>query len=207
MPDWTHEDRARRGGHRRIAGLDEAGRGCLAGPVVAAAVIFLDRGACPAGLNDSKKLSRPARQKIYRHLTTHPSVLWATAAVSAAEIDQINILAASLRAMLQAVEALPAAPDFLLVDGNRLPATSIPGAAVIAGDAHCCSIAAASILAKETRDVMMETLDTRHPGYGFARHKGYGTREHLRALAALGPTPHHRRTFAPVAQIALPLTP
>jgi len=204
MPTWSHEDTAQSQGHRLIAGVDEAGRGCLAGPVTAAAVIFLDRSALPPGLDDSKKLTRAARQRLHTHLTGHPAVLWATANASAAEIDRLNILQAALLAMQRAVASLSTAPDFILVDGNRLPTLPTPARAIIGGDAACLSIAAASILAKESRDRIMEALDREHPAHGFARHKGYGTAAHLRALAAHGPTPHHRRSFAPVAQLGLP---
>lgn len=204
MPTWAHEDTAFAQGHALIAGVDEAGRGCLAGPVFAAAVIFLDRAALPPGLDDSKKLTRSARQRLHAHLTCHPAILWATASASVEEIDHLNILQAALLAMRRAVEALPRRPDFILVDGNRLPSLPAPAAALIGGDAASFSIAAASVLAKESRDRNMEAIDHQHPAHGFARHKGYGTTAHLRALATHGPTPHHRRSFAPVAQLGLP---
>jgi ribonuclease HII len=205
MPDWSHEDAARASGHACIAGVDEAGRGCLAGPVTAAAVIFLERSALPPGLDDSKKLSRRARQRLYQALTSHPGILWAVASASVEEIDRINILQAALLAMHRALTALPQTPNYALIDGNHLPTgLPYPAQALIGGDAASLSIAAASILAKETRDLMMESLDREHPHHGFARHKGYGTAAHLRALAQHGPTPHHRRSFAPVAQLSLP---
>jgi ribonuclease HII len=203
---WHFETEAASHGHQRIAGLDEAGRGCLAGPVVAAALIFLDRDALPPGLDDSKKLPRAARQRLYQTLTTDPRVVWATASADVPEIEHLNILHAAMLAMQRAAEAILPAPDFLLVDGNRMPQGHFSGRTVIGGDALSPSIAAASILAKETRDRMMESLDHEHPAYGFARHKGYGTAAHLRALRTHGPCPQHRRSFAPVAQMALPFT-
>lgn len=205
MPDWSHEDAARTAGHACIAGVDEAGRGCLAGPVTAAAVIFLERDALPPGLDDSKKLSRTARQRLHHALTGHPGIVWAVASASVEEIDRINILQAALLAMQRALASLPRLPDCALIDGNRLPpGLPCPAHTLIGGDAASLSIAAASVLAKETRDLMMESLDREHPRHGFARHKGYGTAAHLRALAQHGPTPHHRRTFGPVAQLGLP---
>lgn len=202
---WNHEDAACAGGHACIAGVDEAGRGCLAGPVVAGAVVFLDRAAWPEGLDDSKKLTRARRRALFETLTTDPRVVWAVGRASVEEIDRVNILQAAMLAMRRAVEGLPVPPGHLLVDGNRLPGGPVSGSAVVGGDALSPSIAAASILAKETRDRIMEELDRAHPGYGFAQHKGYGTAAHVRALEALGLTPHHRRTFAPVAQRGLPL--
>lgn len=202
---WNYETEALQAGHGRIAGVDEAGRGCLAGPVVAAALVFPDQTDWPEGLNDSKKLNRKSRSRLYEELVILPGVVYSVGTASVEEIDRINILQAALLAMRRAVEGLASAPDFLLVDGNFLPDKTRPGRAVISGDALSPSIAAASILAKETRDRMMEELDRKYPGYGFAQHKGYGTASHLRALAALGPCPEHRRSFAPVAQLGLAL--
>jgi len=202
---WKFETEATGAGHRRIAGVDEAGRGCLAGPVVAAALIFPDTSGWPAGLNDSKKLNRKARSRLFEELQTWPGVVLAVGTASVEEIDRINILQAALLAMRRAVEGLGRAPDYLLIDGNILPDKNRPGRAVVSGDSLSPSIAAASILAKETRDRMMEVLEQKYPGYGFARHKGYGTAAHLRALADLGPCPEHRRSFAPVAQLGLAL--
>lgn len=184
-----------------IAGIDEAGRGPWAGPVVAAAVI-LDPDRIPAGIADSKALDPEAREQIY------PRIL-ATAAVGVgiadvARIDTINILNATMWAMVEAVRALPCSPRLALVDGNRLPRLSCSARAIVGGDARCLSIAAASIVAKVTRDRLMIALGRELPGYGFERHKGYGTPEHKAALDRLGVSPHHRRSFRPV-QLALGL--
>lgn len=200
---WQYEAEAVRAGHRFIAGVDEAGRGCLAGPVVAAALVFPEHGSWPGELNDSKKLSRKVRTRLFDEIRALPGAVFAVGVASVEEIDRINILQAALLAMRRAVEGLSLRPDFLLVDGNILPDKARPGKAVISGDALSPSIAAASILAKESRDRMMEALDAEYPGYGFARHKGYGTAVHLRALEALGACPQHRRSFAPVAQLGL----
>lgn len=183
-----------------LAGVDEAGRGPLAGPVVAAAVI-LDRGRCPAGINDSKKLTADARARLCTEIRACAHVGIGIATVE--EIDDINILWASMLAMERAVAALAHEPAMVLVDGNRLPRWQRPSRAIIGGDALCLSIAAASIIAKEERDRMMVELDALHPGYGWAQNKGYGTPAHLASLAQLGPTPAHRRSFAPVAQYRL----
>ena len=179
-----------------IAGVDEAGRGPLAGPVVAAAVIL--RGEPIVGLDDSKKLSAKRRAELERLILDRCVVGIGEASVE--EIDRINILQATLLAMTRAVEALPVVPDHILVDGNRLPQWPCSTEAVIGGDAiHPC-ISAASIIAKEHRDRIMIAAALRYPGYGWASNKGYGTASHLTALEALGPTPLHRLTFAPVAR-------
>ncbi|ARS29037.1 ribonuclease HII [Sphingomonas sp. KC8] len=185
-----------------VIGVDEAGRGPLAGPVVAAAVI-LDRGRVPDGINDSKKLSEKARARICADIRAVAQVGVGIATV--AEIDEINILWATMLAMERAVAALAVAPGMVLVDGNRCPRWDHPAQAVIGGDAKCLSIAAASIIAKETRDAMMVEYDRQYPGYGWASNKGYGSRQHMDGLARLGPTPIHRRSFAPVAQRLLDL--
>lgn len=185
-----------------VIGVDEAGRGPLAGPVVAAAVI-LDRGRVPDGVNDSKKLSEKARARICADIRAVAQVGVGIATV--AEIDEINILWATMLAMERAVAALGVAPGMVLVDGNRCPRWDHPSQAVIGGDAKCLSIAAASIIAKETRDAMMMEYDRQYPGYGWASNKGYGSRQHMDGLARLGPTPIHRRSFAPVAQRLLDL--
>ncbi|MGH8461790.1 MAG: ribonuclease HII [Stenotrophobium sp.] len=185
---------------QHIAGVDEAGRGCLAGPVYAAAVILGDDHGI-AGLNDSKKLSAAARSRLFDLIQVR-AVAWSIARAEAVEIDQINILQASLLAMQRAVEGLAIAPAKALVDGNQPPKLRCIVTTVIGGDAlHPC-IMAASILAKVARDREMERLDAEFPVYGFARHKGYGTAQHLRALRQHGPAPIHRMTFAPVAQVA-----
>ncbi len=202
---WKFEKEATEAQYARIAGVDEAGRGCLAGPVVAAALVFPEFETWPEGLNDSKKIPRPSRRRLYEEIREMPGVVWAVGVATVEEIDRINILQAALLAMRRAVAGLPREPDFLLVDGNILPDKSKAGRAVVSGDGLCPSIAAASILAKESRDRMMEQLDQQYPGYGFAQHKGYGTAAHLRALEDRGPCPEHRRSFAPVVQLSLAL--
>ncbi len=183
-----------------IAGVDEAGRGPLAGPVVAAAVI-LDRKRVPPGIDDSKKLSAGARGELCGMIRAVAHVGVGIATVE--EIDEINILWASMLAMERAVAALGVDPAMVLVDGNRCPRWTRPSTWVIGGDALCLSIAAASIIAKEERDRMMVDYDRDHPGYGWSKNKGYGTPAHLDALARLGPSPLHRRSFAPIAQYSL----
>lgn len=179
-----------------IAGVDEAGRGPLAGPVVAAAVILCEGGI--AGLDDSKKLSAKRRAELEALILARCIVGIGMASVE--EIDRINILQATLLAMTRAVEALPQAPAHVLVDGNRLPKWRYSAEAIIGGDAlHPC-ISAASIIAKEHRDRIMVAADSDYPGYGWASNKGYGAAVHMAALREKGPTPLHRRSFAPVAQ-------
>ncbi len=181
------------------AGTDEAGRGCLAGDVVAAAVI-LDPDALPDGLNDSKKLTPAQREACFDRIV-NGCLSFAIGRASAAEIDRLNILQASLLAMCRSVQQLSLQPRFVYVDGNFSPDWQYASKPVIGGDGRIPSIAAASILAKVTRDREMAALDREYPGYGFARHKGYPTRDHLEGLARFGPTPIHRRTFGPVAQL------
>jgi ribonuclease HII len=183
---------------RLIAGIDEAGRGPLAGPVVAAAVI-LDPSRPIPGLRDSKLLS-PARREALAAAIRERSLAWAVAAAEVAEIDALNILEATLLAMRRACDGLAPAPDEALVDGNRAPTLPCPVRAVVKGDRDVPAISAASILAKTVRDALLLELDRRYPEYGFAQHKGYGTASHLAALQAHGPCPAHRRSFAPVAQ-------
>jgi len=191
------EQRLRREGFSSIAGVDEAGRGCLFGPVFAAAVI-LDPARPIEGLADSKTLS-PERRIELAGLVRERSISWAVASASAEEIDRINIREASRLAMQRAVAGLSPPCDYLLVDALQID-WPVPQQALIKGDARVASIAAASILAKTARDALMAELDARFPGYGLARHKGYGTAEHLDALRRLGPTPLHRRSFAPVLE-------
>lgn len=179
-----------------IAGVDEVGRGPLAGPVVAAAVI-LDPARPIAGLADSKVLSEQKREELVI-LIRERAIAWAVGRAEIEEIDQINILQASLLAMRRAVLALSPQPEFALIDGNRCPALPCPAEAIIKGDATVAAISAASILAKVSRDQEMVELDQQYPGYGFASHKGYPTKAHLAALSALGITPIHRRSFGPV---------
>lgn len=179
-----------------ICGVDEAGRGPLAGAVYAAAVILpANHSIC--GLNDSKKLSARQRERLFGEICQQ-AVAWSVASASVAEIDKLNILHATMLAMKRAVESLAVVPDEVLVDGNRIPDLALPARAIVQGDATVQSISAASILAKVSRDREAEELEQRFPGYGFIRHKGYGTPEHLAALAKLGPTPIHRQSFAPV---------
>lgn len=192
------ENEALSSGARLVAGVDEAGRGPLAGPVVAAAVI-LDSAHVPEGINDSKALSAVRRAALYEAIMATSRVGVAMADVG--RIDRDNILHATLWAMAEAVARLTEAPCLCLVDGNHAPALAMPARTVIGGDASCTSIAAASIIAKVTRDRMMVRLDAECPGYGFARHKGYGTREHMEALNRLGPCRHHRTSFAPVREL------
>lgn len=182
-----------------IAGVDEAGRGPLAGPVVAAAVILDDLNPI-AGLNDSKKLTALKREKLFDEIRAK-ALCCSIAQASVEEIDEINILQATLLAMRRAVEGLRLKPAKVLVDGNRLPVLDVLAEAIVRGDATVPAISAASILAKVTRDRWCATLDQQYPQYGFAGHKGYGTAEHLAALKAHGACPEHRKTFAPVTQV------
>ncbi|MBR7184087.1 MAG: ribonuclease HII [Clostridia bacterium] len=180
-------------GYAAICGVDEAGRGPLCGPVVAAAVILPD-GWCPDGLNDSKKLSEKKREMLFDEIISG-AVAYGIAEASVAEIDAMNILEASLLAMRRAIEQLSPAADYALIDGNICRGFSLPAQAVIGGDAKVAEIAAASILAKVTRDRMCIDLDAAYPEYGIAKHKGYGTKAHMEALRKYGPTPIHRRQF------------
>lgn len=182
-------------------GVDEAGRGPLAGPVVAAAVI-LDPHNPVDGLNDSKKLSAKRRAALAVEIRAK-ALAWAVAEASVEEIDRINILQASLLAMRRAVDGLALRPERALIDGNKCPRLDCPAEAIVGGDGKVASIAAASILAKTVRDAGMLTLHAVYPVYGFDRHMGYPTAFHLQALRAHGPSPVHRRSYAPVAQLAL----
>lgn len=202
-PHLEHENRLRAGGVELVAGVDEAGRGPLAGPVVAAAVI-LPAGFRHASLHDSKRLSPGQRARIYAELTHNMDVLWSVAVVEAAEVDRLNILRATHAAMRRAVAGLPRPPGHILVDGLEVPPFPVPQTALVGGDGISLSIAAASVLAKVARDRLMEAWDARYPAYGFARHKGYATGQHLAILARDGPCPIHRYTFRPVAQPLLP---
>lgn len=192
-----HELRLKKEGFCRIAGVDEAGRGPLAGPVVAAACI-LPVGRSFAHLNDSKQLSAALREQLYQELTQTPHLLYGIGVVDPLAIDQINILQATFLAMQKAVRALAMAPDYLLIDGNQTPSFEIPIECLVRGDALSVSIAAASILAKVTRDRMMAECDSQWPQYGFKKHKGYGTKAHLEAIRIHGPCPVHRTSFEPV---------
>jgi ribonuclease HII len=194
-----HENALRKTGLQWIAGIDEAGRGPLAGPVVAAAVI-LPHGFRHALIDDSKKLTPEQRDEVYAALTTRADVCWAVAVVEHLEIDRVNILRASHEAMRRAVQALATLPEHALIDGLPVRPFPVPHTAIIKGDGKCKSIAAASILAKVTRDRIMILIDAEYPSYGFARHKGYPTELHIERLKAHGPCPIHRKTFLPVAQ-------
>ena len=196
-PSFRRERRALNKGIWPVAGCDEAGRGPLAGPVVAAAVV-LDPERIPRGLNDFKKLDAAARETLYEKIMASAQV--AVAFGSTARIDRDNILRASLWALARAVKALPARPQLVFVDGNIKIDCGCECTAVVSGDALIASIAAASIVAKVTRDRLMTRLGLAHPGYGFERHMGYSVPEHFAALARLGPSIHHRRSFAPVAE-------
>lgn len=195
QPDFTLERAALDNGARLVAGVDEAGRGPLAGPVVAAAVI-LNPDRIPQGLNDSKKLSEQARDALFAEILATADIGVGVADV--ARIDEMNILWATMWAMAQAIGDLEQQPGLALIDGNRCPKLSCPADAIVKGDAKSVSVAAASIVAKVTRDRIMATLDRQLHEYGFARHKGYGTAFHLEMLALHGASPHHRSSFAPV---------
>ena len=190
---YTYEAALRTEGYTTICGIDEAGRGPLAGPVCAGACI-LPAGLVIEGLNDSKKLSEKRREALYEEITAK-ALAWAVCLADEKTIDEINILQATYVAMRGAVEGLSLRPELCLVDGNRDPGLGLPTRTVIKGDASCASVAAASILAKVTRDRLMVEYDKQYPGYGFAVHKGYGTKAHYAAVAALGLCPIHRRSF------------
>ena len=199
-----HERALHKTGIRIVAGIDEAGRGPLAGPVVAAAVILPD-GFRHKVLNDSKQLSARVREELYCELIALNGVIWSVCVVESEEIDRINILRATHQAMRRAVAALVVQPAHVLIDGLPVRPFPIPQTAIVSGDAASYSIAAASVIAKVTRDRIMVEMDGRFPGYNFSRHKGYGTAEHLDRLRAHGPCPIHRRSFLPVREAQLNL--
>ncbi|MBR0235676.1 MAG: ribonuclease HII [Clostridia bacterium] len=192
MLDFTYENECRAKGYKSICGIDEAGRGPLAGNVVAAAVILPD-GFLPEGLNDSKKLSEKKRNALYEIITKN--AIWAVGEASPAEIDEYNILNATMIAMNRAVAALEVKADFALIDGNCSRGFEIPTKTIVGGDGKSPSVAAASIIAKVTRDRECVELDKKYPEYDFAKHKGYPTREHMQKVIELGPCPEHRRSF------------
>jgi ribonuclease HII len=192
-----YEEEVYQQGYRIIAGLDEAGRGPLAGPVVAAACI-LPRGLLIADVNDSKKLTPKVRKRLFERLTTDPSIIYAVGMIAADEIDRLNIYQATIQAMWKAIDQLATYPDYLLVDGMGLPHPLLPCRKIIKGDQLSQSIAAASIIAKETRDQLMCSYHEQWPLYGFDQHKGYGTSQHLEALERHGPCPIHRHSFDPI---------
>ncbi|NBV84926.1 MAG: ribonuclease HII [Verrucomicrobia bacterium] len=201
----SHEVRLRASGFLRIAGIDEAGRGPLAGPLVAAAVVLPD-GFAHAELTDSKKLSAKVRERIYEELLGNPGVHHAVVALGSEDIDRLNILRATHEAMRQAVLKLEQRPDHALIDGLPVRPFPIAQTALVGGDGLSLSIAAASVLAKVTRDRMMLALDALYPQYAFAKHKGYGTALHMARLCEHGPSPVHRRSFGPVSQLVLGLS-
>lgn len=182
-----------------VAGVDEVGRGPLCGPVVTAAVI-LDPARPISGLNDSKKLTEARREKLFDEIR-EKALAWYIARAEVHEIDQLNILHATMLAMQRAVEGLSVTPKLALIDGNRCPKLNVPSAPVVQGDAKVPAIAAASILAKVSRDREMQEMEALYPGYGMGGHKGYPTPVHLEALKRLGPTPIHRRSFGPVREL------
>jgi len=201
-PTRDHERRKWAKGFKLVAGVDEAGRGPLVGPVVAAAcVLSRDLDLNLAGLDDSKKMTEEQREECFEVLTSNPDAIsYAWHSIDAKEIDEINILQASLKAMELAVSKLPTKPDYVLIDGNRIPKNLSPDTteAIVKGDGKSIAIAAASVIAKVVRDRMMFDLHKEYPQYGFDKHKGYGVPQHLQAIRKHGPCPHHRRTFAPI---------
>jgi ribonuclease HII len=187
-------------GYEHVAGVDEVGRGPLAGPVLAVAVI-LPRTVLLPPVNDSKKLSRKRREALAAELQALAGIRIGMGRISPGVIDEMNILRATHLAMQQALAAIKPPPDYAIVDGRPVPGLPVPATAVVKGDARSASVAAASIIAKVCRDQIMAEYDREFPGYGFAAHQGYGTRAHLAALQALGPSPIHRKSFAPVAKV------
>jgi ribonuclease HII len=203
-PTLAYERSWKERGHALVAGVDEAGRGPLAGPVSVAAVILPD-GFKHKKLNDSKQLNHETREIIYEELMQCAGLVWCHVLVEVEEIDRINILQATYVGMRRATAGLAMQPHAVLIDGSPVPNFPYPGQSIVEGDAISLSIAAASIIAKVLRDRHMRDLAREYPQYGFERHKGYGTPEHLEALRTHGPCPLHRRSFAPVAQMTLPL--
>lgn len=202
MPGLERENALRADGYLSIAGIDEAGRGPLAGPVSAAAVV-LPEGFAHELLDDSKKLTERRRETLYDELTGRDDIQWSLAYAEPEEIDAINILRATHAAMASAAEGLPQQADYCLIDGLPVPAFPLKSEGIVKGDGKSLSIAAASVIAKVSRDRRMVAYAEEYPGYGFERHKGYGTKLHLEALRKLGPCPIHRRSFAPVSQLEL----
>lgn len=204
MPDLELELEKIKAGYPLVAGIDEAGRGPLAGPVSAAAVI-LPKGFSHELLDDSKKLTEKRRELLYEELTSCDEIIWAHAYAETDEIAEVNILKATHTAMARAAEKLSQTPDFCLIDGLAVSGFPIESTGIVKGDGKSLSIAAASIIAKVKRDRLMIQLAETYPEYGFEKHKGYGTRQHMEALREHGPCPIHRTTFAPVAQLLLPI--
>jgi ribonuclease HII len=201
----SYEQEARSQGFKTIAGIDEAGRGPLAGPVVAAACI-IPEGVYFRYINDSKQLNSEERDSIFLELTSHSDVVFGVGIICQKEIDRVNIYQATILAMLQAVNQLAARPDYLLVDGLKLPHPSLPCLKIIQGDTLSQSIAAASIIAKVTRDRLMKEYDQEWPAYGFGQHKGYATPQHLAAIHEHGPCPLHRYSFDPIKSLKPAMT-
>ncbi|WP_395736986.1 ribonuclease HII [Prosthecobacter sp.] len=205
MPTIEHENQLRAAGFRIVAGIDEAGRGPLAGPVCVAAVVLPDDFTHPM-LNDSKQLSEVKRERLYEEITGDARIRWHCVSIEPREIDRINILQATWKGMRRAAMGLDPVPDAALIDGLRVKRFPLHHVALVQGDSLSYSIAAASIIAKVTRDRLMVAMAQKHPEYGFEVHKGYPTPGHLAALRLHGPCPHHRLSFGPVAQLELNLT-
>jgi len=200
LPTFLFEDQAYDLGYKLVVGIDEAGRGPLAGPVVAAAC-YIDKSFNVEGIKDSKQLDPLARKEVYHRLISHPGVKYGIGIVDASIIDTTNILQATMQAMLIAISKLPVDPDYLLIDGNCFPKTSLPGLALVKGDERSLSIAAASIIAKEKRDELMLEYHKKWPTHGFDFNKGYATKEHILAVKTYGVTPIHRVTFEPIRSL------
>ncbi|MBI2936143.1 MAG: ribonuclease HII [Chloroflexi bacterium] len=201
-PTWREEKLGLAQGHRHIAGIDEVGRGPLAGPLVAAAIILplQPDASWTKGIRDSKLLSPEARRRLHARLC-QVAISHGIGIVGPDQVDSLGIVEATRRAMVHAVRQLDPRPDLLLIDAMPLPQAGLPHKAIVHGDALCVSIAAASIVAKVTRDQLMQEMDRAYPGYGFAQHKGYPTPAHLQQLRRLGPSPLHRRSFGPVRRL------
>jgi ribonuclease HII len=197
------ENRLKAQGFLRIAGVDEAGRGPLAGPVVAAACI-LPQNVLFSHLNDSKQLTPELRDTLFAQIISHPGVHYGIGIIDVETIDRFNILQATFLAMRQAIASLPHPPDYLLIDGNQLPSLAVPAEAIVEGDGRSVSIAAASVLAKVTRDRLLVELDAQWPQYGFKQHKGYATAQHIQAIHKHGPCPIHRKSFDPIKSMLNP---
>lgn len=199
-PTFLFENQAYDLGYQFVVGIDEAGRGPLAGPVVAAAC-YVPFDIQIRGIKDSKQLEAHDRRKIYEQIINHPQIVYAVGVVDAATIDNTNILQATMQAMLIAISKLPKSPDYLLIDGNTFPKTTLPGLALVKGDERSISIAAASIIAKEKRDEIMLEYHKKWPSHGFDFNKGYATREHILAVKTHGITPVHRLSFEPIRSL------
>lgn len=200
LPTYLFEQQAYDLGYKCVVGIDEAGRGPLAGPVVAAAC-FIDKSVDFKGIKDSKQLDPCERRETYLRLISHPNVVYGVGIVDSSVIDNTNILQATMQAMLIAISKMKVQPDYLLIDGNCFPKTSLPGLALIKGDERSLSIAAASIIAKEKRDEIMLEYHKKWPTHGFDFNKGYATREHILAVKTYGVTPIHRVTFEPIRSL------